>query len=1250
MKQRERRSYGRIVEMLEPPHLLEPQLSSHRRFQQEGIRELFDEIFPVERGELRLELADPYLGEPHNKEEECRDKNLTYSRPLRAKARLFKDDQLVKEEDLYLADIPMMTQQGTFIINGSDNVIISQLVRSPGVYLTIEAEKRAVIKYKGHILPYSGSWLELTLDTGRKRIQANLDRKGKVPITTLLRALGMGSDEEIMTRYSFKLNPINQSKLESYLGYRVSQPISVDSQVVLDRGETLTEENLDAVLGTEPTEIHLVNRYIQNALDEDKTDSEEAALKHIYKEMRPADRIPTQRAREHLNRMFFNPKTYFLSEVGRFKLIKKLYPLIGDTLSRLQEIVNLIQGQDRERRVGDADDLLKTLERSQKVLTALYDNDLKTIEADVSIRHADTLNFTARYVQEFVQSLYARGLIDQESITGVTDELQNAKDHLEAAQRSRAGSAKAGEHLDDAGRSISRVTKLLVIVTVLVKEDIFRMLDLLLRVPDDPRLLDEKDHLANKRVKTAGEAAQDQLGLGLRRMADVTKDRLGRYDGGSIRDLVTTRTVQAILNRLFYTGRTSQFLEQTNPLAELTHKRRLTALGGGLSRKQAKLEVRDVHRSHYARICPIETPEGQNIGLITTIANYARINPYGFLESPYRRVKNGRVTDRIEYLMADEEERYRIASPTAKIDKRGRLIDEQVEIRTGKEEIQFVSPKEVDFIEISPKAVFGVSASLIPFLEHDDANRALMGSNMQRQAVPLVRTEAPYVETGMEGQAARNSGLLVIAARAGVVERVDAKRIEIRTEDGAFDTYKLLTFNRSNQDTLLHQKPIVDVGDHIQAGDVLADGPSSDLGDLALGANVLVGFLPYEGYNYEDAIVISERLVKDDALDSVRIQEYEITAEETELGPEEITADIPNVRKEDLANLDDRGIIRVGTEVKTGDILVGKITPKGEEEPTPEEKIFRSIFGEKSRNIKNTSLKLPPTTEGGKVIAIKQFSRERGDQLDIGVNELVKAYVAQRKKISMGDKIAGRHGNKGVVAKIFPEEDMPFLPDGTPLDVLLNPLSVPSRMNLGQVFETHLGWLAQLTGTFMISPVFDGAKEEEILNELHQMRVEHGLDAGDGQRDPEGKPDGKVTLWDGRTGEPFASPVVVGSMYLMKLEHIAEEKLHARSTGPYSLVTQQPLGGKAQFGGQRLGEMEVWALEAYGAAYTLQEMLTLKSDNTRGRVQLYKAILKGEQFPEPGISESFKALVRELRSLGLDLRAYDKSNQELSLD
>ncbi|MBI3461014.1 DNA-directed RNA polymerase subunit beta, partial [Candidatus Acetothermia bacterium] len=1095
------------------PYLLEDQRKSYDWFLAEGIKVLFKEVSPI-AGEGRegfsLEFVNAHLDDSHNSEQACKDKNLTYSAPLRVKGILKQNGKAVKEDDLYLADVPLMTTRGTFVINGSENTLVNHLTRSPGVYFTKEGPQ----EYRAHILPEFGAWLEFSLDTKKRKVTANLDRKGNIPPTTLLRALGL-STSDIMKQYSVVINPITEERLQRHIQWVVSEAVN-NGKTIVHEGEPLTEELIPAILKANPKRLVFIDPYIQQSLEDDKAGSADSALLLIYRKLRSTDRASRSVMEDFFKHLYFDPETYNLSKVGRFLINKRL-----------------------------------ALQRSE--------NDV-----------------------------------------------------------------------------------------VLHAEEIVLTLKKLLEVPSNPNLIDDKDHLANKRVKTPGETAMDALRSGLKRMARLTEDRLGKYtldEEEPLRNLVSARTIQSSLNKLFFTGRLSQFLEQTNPLTELTHKRRLSALGGGLNKKRAKLEVRDVHHSHYDRICPIETPEGQNIGLITSMATYVRINKYGFLEAPYRLVKNGKVTDEIKFFMADEEENFHIAPATTPLDKDGKILPKDVEIRTGKENIRIVPRERVDLLEVTPVALVGVSASLIPFLEHDDSNRALMGANMQRQAVPLLQPLAPYVGTGMEAVSARDSGLLVIAEEDGVVTYVDANEVIVKPGKGKEKVYKLVTYDRSNQDTIIHQRPVVEEGQKIEKGDVLADGPATDKGELALGANVLVGFMPFEGYNYEDAIVLSERLVKDDILDSIHIQEYEVKAEETKLGPEEITADIPDISKEELRNLDDDGVVRVGTEVKTGDIMVGKITPRGETEPTPEERIFRSIFGERSRNVRNTSLRLPPTTEGGKVIKVKKFKREKGDELEAGVNELVKVYIAQRKKISVGDKLAGRHGNKGVIAKILPEEDMPFLPDGRALDVILNPLGVPSRMNLGQVFEAHLGWLASLKGEFAASPVFDGAKEEQILSELYEIREQKGLADGD---DPK-YPNGKVLLRDGRTGQPFDHPVCVGQICLMKLEHIADEKIHARSTGPYSLITQQPLGGKAQFGGQRLGEMEVWALEAYGASSTLQEMLTLKSDDTRGRVQLYKAILKGDPFPAPGIPESFKVLVKELRSLALSIKAFDHNDKEVDI-
>jgi DNA-directed RNA polymerase subunit beta len=1110
------------------PYLLENQRRSYQWFLEEGLKGLFAEISPIRstgREGLELQLRDAHLGPAHYSEQDCRDKNLNYAAPLRVTARLLQQGKLLKEDELYLADVPLMTERGTFIINGSENAVVNHLVRSPGVYFTKE-DPYSLGDPKGneflaHIRPEYGAWLEFKLDTRREKLTAIVDRKANLPATTLLRALGLSTDD-IIKHYTFVVNPITAERLNQFIGYRLTEAVT-NGKTILAEGDELVPDLIPQIVQAKTKRLHLLNRHVQKSLDDDKAHSSEEALALIHRKLKGTDHASPAVISEYLQHLYFDPASYSLSPVGRFMANKKL--------------------------------------------------------------------------------------------------------KLEYAE-------------DD---------------TILHPEEVVLVLDHLLKVPDNPLLIDDKDHLANKRVQTPGETAYNELRKGLVKVKRTIEDRLNKYtleekEEQPLRNLVTARIIQTALNRLFYTGQLSQFLEQINPLTELTHKRRLSTLGGGMNRRRSKLEVRDVHPSHYGRICPIETPEGQNIGLITSMATYAAINRYGFLETPYRTVTHGRLTDEIKWLMADEEQQYNIAPATIPMDARGRITAEKVQIRTGSEEIREVPPNEVHFVEVSPAALVGVSAALIPFLEHDDSNRALMGANMQRQAVPLLKPEAPLVGTGMEWVAARDSGRLVRASETGTVTYVDGREIQIKPAKGKRPIVcKLITFSRSNQDTLIHQRPIVKKGQKVEAGDVLADSSSTDQGELALGTNVLVALLPFEGYNYEDAIVISERLVKQDILDSIHIQEYEVRAEETKLGPEEITQDIPDISKEELRNLDDSGVVRVGTEVHTGDILVGKITPRGESEPTPEERIFRSIFGERARNAKNTSKTLPPTAEGGKVIAVKKFSRQKGDELEAGVNELVKVYVAQRKKIAVGDKLAGRHGNKGVIAKILPEEEMPFLPDGTPVDILLNPLSVPSRMNLGQVLEAHLGWLAQLRGESVAMPVFGGADEGQIMSELHKARTKKGLDAGDGLEDPEGRPDGKVILRDGRTGEPFEHTVAVGNMYLLKLEHIADEKIHARSTGPYSLITQQPLGGKAQFGGQRLGEMEVWALEAYGASATLQEMLTLKSDDTHGRVKLYKAILKGDPYPEPGIPESFRVLVKELESLALSFKAFDKDGHELDL-
>jgi len=1057
---RVRWNFGKIKEIIAPPHLVEVQLNSYRWFVEEGLREVLRDISPIQdfTGNLILEFLDYYLGEPKATQEECKERDMTYAAPLKVKVRLInRETGEVKEQEVFMGDFPLMTEKGTFIINGTERVIVNQLVRSPGAYYSETVDANGNKIYGATIIPNRGAWLEFETDH-TESIYVRIDRTRKLPVTVLLRALGYASTPQILELF--------------------------DNDV-----------------------------RIQNTLDKDSTQSEEEALMEIYKRLRPGEPPTVESARALLESLFFDPKRYDLGDVGRYKLHKK----------------------------------------------------------------------------------WQHGVL--------TREVNGRQEYIRC----------------------------------LTREDIVHAIKYLLQLMDGKVKPDDIDHLGNRRLRSVGELLQNQFRLGLARMERVIRERMTIQDVETVTPqlLINIRPVVAAIKEFFGSSQLSQFMDQTNPLAELTHKRRLSALGpGGLIRERAGFEVRDVHPSHYGRICPIETPEGPNIGLIGSLSTFARVNQFGFIETPYRWVdkEKGIVTQEIHYLTADEEDKYIIAQANTPIDEEGRFLVERVSARYG-DEILLVSADRVDYVEVSPKQVVSVATSLIPFLEHDDANRALMGTNMQRQAVPLLCTEAPLVGTGMEWRAALDSGAIVLARHSGVVERVTAREIVIRTDEGTREVYHLQKFSRSNQGTCINQKPIVRKGERVEAGQPIADGPCTDHGELALGRNVLVAFMPWEGYNYEDAILISERLVREDVYTSIHIEEYECEARDTKLGPEEITRDIPNVGEDMLKDLDDRGIIRIGAEVRPGDILVGKVTPKGETELTPEERLLRAIFGEKAREVRDTSLRVPHG-ESGIVVDVKVFSRDNGDELPPGVNQLVRVYVAQKRKISVGDKMAGRHGNKGVISKILPVEDMPFLPDGTPVDIVLNPLGVPSRMNLGQIMETHLGWAAKALGIHVACPVFDGATEAEIKAKLREA----GL--------PE---DGKTILYDGRTGEPFEGRVTVGYMYMLKLIHLVDDKIHARSTGPYSLVTQQPLGGKAQFGGQRFGEMEVWALEAYGAAYTLQEMLTVKSDDVVGRVKTYEAIVKGENVPEPGVPESFKVLIKELQSLALDVKVLSGEDEEVEI-
>ncbi len=1073
---RVRYNFSKLEEVLELPNLIEIQRNSYNWFLKDGLREVFQDVSPIQdfTGNLVLEFLDYTLGETKYSVEECKERDFTFAAPLRVKVRLInKETGEVKEQEVFMGDFPLMTDKGTFIINGAERVIVSQLVRSPGVYFSESIDPSGKKLFTATIIPNRGAWLEFETDVN-DYIFVRIDRTRKIPATVLIRALGRSTDPMIM-------------------------------------------------------ELFNEDKFIQETLGRDNTDNSEEALVEIYKRLRPGEPPTVDSARSLLQALFFDPKRYDLANVGRYKLQKKLKHGVlyrfGENLSGETEM----------------DPYLKTIVPKEK---------------------------------EFIREL--------------------------------------------------------------TREDIFETVRFLLKLMSGEGSVDDIDHLGNRRLRSVGELLQNQFRIGLSRMERVVRERMTIQDVDVITPqvLINIRPVVAAIKEFFGSSQLSQFMDQTNPLAELTHKRRLSALGpGGLSRERAGFEVRDVHHSHYGRMCPIETPEGPNIGLIGSLSTYARINSFGFIETPYRRVdkENKRVTEEIVYLTADEEEGYVIAQANAPLDEHGRFLEGRVNARSP--EIVVVPADKVDYMDVSPKQVFSIATALIPFLEHDDANRALMGANMQRQAVPLLRTQAPLVGTGVEYKAARDSGVVGIARNSGTVERVTATEIDIRTDQGMLDRRKLLKFTRSNQGTCINQTPIVRFGERIEAGQIIADGPSTDRGELALGRNILVAFMPWEGYNYEDAILVSEKAVKEDYFTSIHIEEYECDARDTKLGPEEITRDIPNVGEEILKDLDERGIIRTGAEVRPGDILVGKVTPKGETELTAEERLLRAIFGEKAREVRDTSLRVPHG-ESGKIVDVKVFARDSGDELPPGVNQLVRVYIAQKRKISEGDKMAGRHGNKGVIARILPEEDMPFMPDGTPIEIVLNPLGVPSRMNIGQVLEAHLGWAAKTLGYHVATPVFNGALEEDIL----KMLVDAGL--------PE---TGKIKLHDGRTGEEFDSPITVGYVYMLKLAHLVDDKIHARSTGPYSLVTQQPLGGKAQFGGQRFGEMEVWALEAYGAAYTLQEILTVKSDDVVGRVKTYEAIVKGENVPEPGVPESFKVLIKELQSLSLDVKVLSDDDREIEI-
>jgi DNA-directed RNA polymerase subunit beta len=1159
-----RMSYSKINEVAAMPNLIQIQTESYNWFIEEGLREVFEDISPIKdyAGNLVLEFIDYSLNDtPKYDQEECKERDVTYAAPLKVKVRLVnKETGEVKEQEVFMGDFPLMTEKGTFIYNGAERVVVTQLVRSPGPYYNVTIDKSNNKLFATTIIPNRGAWLEYETDSN-EIISVRVDRTRKQPVTTLLRALGFATDQEIVD-----------------------------------------------ILG-EDDRLH-------KTIEKDPTKNYEDGLKEIYKKLRPGEPPTVESAKSLLDSLFFDPKRYDLAKVGRYKYNKKL--------GLSNRIIGCVAAED----VIDPNTGEILVEKNTKINR---ETGFKIENAGVKFVHAYSKTEEGHVVKIIGNNFVSLADYVGFSLEGVKIADKVYYPVLKELLENNQGDAAVREALLQRKAELS--PKHIII------DDIIASVSYILNLNHGIGNVDDIDHLGNRRLRTVGELLQNQFRIGLARMERVVKERMTIQDieVTTPQALMNIRPVTAAIKEFFGSSQLSQFMDQTNPLAELTHKRRLSALGpGGLSRERAGFEVRDVHHSHYGRMCPIETPEGPNIGLIGSLTTYGKINEYGFIEAPYRRVdkSKGIVTETIDYLTADEEEMLIIAQANEPLDSAGRFINHRVASRGAGGDIDLVPRDLIDYMDVSPKQVVSVATAMIPFLENDDANRALMGSNMQRQAVPLLVTDAPIIGTGMEYTAARDSGVVILARNTGTVEYVDATKIKIRRADGmGIDEYKMLKFKRSNQGTCINQRPIVSKNERVEAGEVIADGPSTDQGEVALGKNLLIGFMTWEGYNYEDAIILNERLIMEDALTSLHIEEYEAEARDTKLGPEEITRDIPNVGEDALKDLDEEGIVRIGAEVGSSDILVGKVTPKGETELTAEERLLRAIFGEKAREVRDTSLRVPHG-EAGIVVDVKIFSRENGDELPPGVNKLVRCYIATKRKISVGDKMAGRHGNKGVISRILPEEDMPFLDNGTPLQVMLNPLGVPSRMNVGQVLETHLGLAAKYKDWYISTPVFDGASEQDIVRLLKEC----------------GYPEtGKLLLRDGRTGEPFDNPVTVGYMYMLKLHHLVDDKIHARSTGPYSLVTQQPLGGKAQFGGQRFGEMEVWALEAYGAAYTLQEILTVKSDDVVGRVKTYEAIVKGENIPEPGIPESFKVLIKEMQSLGLDVKVLTDENEEIEI-
>ena len=1174
-----RKSFSRINEVLDMPNLIEVQKNSYNWFLEEGLKEVFQDISAITdyTGNLVLDFIDYRLDNtPKYTVEECKERDVTYAAPLRVRASLLnKETGEVKEQDIFMGDFPLMTESGTFVINGAERVIVSQLVRSPGVYYGMSYDKTGKKLFTSTVIPNRGAWLEYETDSN-DIFYVRIDKNRKIPVTTFVRALLKLDDD--------KLGGSENGLTDRY---------GSDQEIMEIFGED--------------------ERIVKTIQDKDNTKNGEEALLEVYRKLRPGEPPTVDSSVTHLQNLFFDPRRYDLSRVGRYKYNKKLgigLRLAGKVIA--EPIVNPLTGEVM----------------AEPGTTLTYDEAMVVEAAGVS---------RAKVTVEGTELLIlSNGMVDISGFVPFDPAELNINEKVRFCVLRELLEQNEGE--DDLREAIrANMDKL--IPKHIIKDDIFASINYINNLCYDVGNVDDIDHLGNRRIRSVGELLQNQFRIGFSRMERVVRERMTiqaqDMDVITPQALVNIRPVVAAIKEFFGSSPLSQFMDQTNPLAELTHKRRLSALGpGGLSRDRAGFEVRDVHYSHYGRMCPIETPEGPNIGLISYLATFARINEYGFIEAPYRRVdkETGVVTDEVIYMTADVEDNYYVAQANEPLDEQGCLARSRVAGRF-RDEILEIEREKVDYMDVSPKMVVSVATAMIPFLENDDANRALMGSNMQRQAVPLLVTESPIVGTGMEYKAAVDSGVAVVAREDGVVERVSADEVVIKDRNGELHSYRLIKFLRSNQGTCINQRPVVEKGEEICKGQVVADGPATKNGEISLGKNALIGFMTWEGYNYEDAVLINEKLVRDDIYTSIHIEEYEIESRDTKLGPEEITRDIPNVADDALRELDERGIIRVGAEVRAGDILVGKVTPKGETELTAEERLLRAIFGEKAREVRDTSLRVPHG-EYGIIVDVKVFTRENCDELSPGVNMVVRCYIAQKRKLSVGDKMAGRHGNKGVVSRILPQEDMPFLPDGTPLDIVLNPLGVPSRMNIGQVLEVNLGYAASQLGWKVMTPVFDGAHEEDI----RACFEEAGL-----------RVDGKTELYDGRTGEQFDNPVTVGYMYYLKLHHLVDDKIHARSTGPYSLVTQQPLGGKAQFGGQRFGEMEVWALEAYGAAYTLQEILTVKSDDVVGRVKTFEAIVKGHNIPKPGIPESFKVIIKELQSLGLDVKVLDKDQQEIDL-